>query len=123
MRMKPEMADKEVLRELGARLERRRIDAGLTQAELAERSGISKRTVERIEGGVSTDFLMLIRALRALQLTDGLETLVPDLPTSPLALLKLKGREPKRVRHSRAKKWRGGVQEPPARPWKWGDGD
>jgi transcriptional regulator with XRE-family HTH domain len=121
MKMKTEMSDREILRELGSRLERRRIDAGLTQAELAERAGVSKRTVERIEAGISTDFTMLIRALRVLKLIDGLETLVPDLPTSPLALLKLKGREPKRVRHSPTKGRRSAVQEPPARPWKWGE--
>jgi transcriptional regulator with XRE-family HTH domain len=110
------MTDNAILQELGNRLERRRIDAGLTQAELAERAGVSKRTVERIEAGHSTEFVMLIRLLRALELVQGLDSLITDLPQSPIALLKLKGRERQRVRHSR-------VREPTAarRPWKWGE--
>mgnify|MGYP001546583979 CR=1 FL=1 len=39
MRLTPEMADIAALRELGARLERRRIDAGLTQAFFDETWG------------------------------------------------------------------------------------
>lgn len=116
MKIAAEMTDDAMLRELGMRLESRRIDAGLTQAELAERAGVSKRTVERIEAGHSTDFVMLIRLLRALKLIEGLESLIADLPQSPLALLKLKGRQRQRVRHSRAE-----VRGAGGRPWKWGE--
>jgi transcriptional regulator with XRE-family HTH domain len=117
MRFTPELTDAAVLKELGARLERRRIEANLTQAQLAEEAGVSKRTLERIEAGVSTDFAMLIRVLRALELIEGLESLVPDLPQSPIALLKHKGRERQRVGRPR----KGGSAAPPqpARPWKW----
>src|SRR5256885_5069911 len=64
MKLTTEMTDAAVLEELGARLHRRRIDADLTQAQLAEEAGVSKRTVERIEAGHSTDLAMLIRVLR-----------------------------------------------------------
>src|ERR1700730_5651211 len=101
MKLTVEMTDAAVLQELGARLERRRIDADLTQAELAEEAGVSKRTVERIEAGHSTDFVLLIRTLRALKLFDTLDQLVPDLPQSPLVLLKSRGRTRRRVGHSR----------------------
>ena len=116
MKLTTEMTDDAILRELGMRLERRRIDAGLTQAELAERAGVSKRTLERVEAGHSTDFVMLIRLLRALKLIEGLESLIADLPQSPLALLKLKGRERQRVRHSKVAE-----PAPSGRPWKWGE--
>ena len=56
MKITPELTDSAVLHELGERLSRRRIDAGLTQAELAHEAGVSKRSVERIEAGESTDF-------------------------------------------------------------------
>ena len=112
-----ELTDIAILHEIGDRLERRRIDAGLTQAELAEEAGISKRTVERIEAGHSTDFVMLLRVLRVLRLLEALDQLVPDLPQSPLALLKSQGRARKRVGHSRP---RDGTPVPkPAPPWKW----
>lgn len=118
MRITPEMTDAAVLQEIGDRLERRRIDAGLTQARLAEEAGISKRTVERIEAGHSTDFLMLLRLLRVLKLLETLDQSVPDLPQSPLVLLKSRGRTRKRVGHLRRPP--RGIEPPkPATPWKW----
>ena len=112
MKLTPELTDSAVLREIGIRLARRRIDESVTQGELAEEAGTSKRTVERIEAGQSTDFVMLLRVLRALKLTESLEQLVPDLPQSPIALLKGGGRARKRVGHSRK-------SPKPRVPWKW----
>ena len=118
MRVVSTLTDMVVLREIGDRLERRRIDAGLTQAELAEEAGVSKRTVERIEAGHSTDFVLLIRTLRVLKLFDTLDQLVPDLPQSPLALLKSRGRTRRRVGHSRRPP--DGTETPQrATNWKW----
>jgi transcriptional regulator with XRE-family HTH domain len=115
MRITSELTDAAVLHELGDRLERRRIDAGLTQAQLAEEAGVSKRTVERIEAAHSTDFVMLMRVLRVLQLLEGLESLLPDLPQSPLTLLKGRGRARKRVGHPRQIP----ASAQPTAPWKW----
>jgi transcriptional regulator with XRE-family HTH domain len=118
MKITFELTDTAILHEIGERLERRRIDAGLTQAELAEEAGISKRTVERIEAGRSTDFVMLLRTLRVLKLFPALDQLVADSPQSPLVLLKTRGRARKRVGHSRRQS--GGETAPkPAAPWKW----
>jgi transcriptional regulator with XRE-family HTH domain len=119
MRIVSDLTDMAVLREIGDRLERRRIDAGLTQAELAEEAGISKRTVERIEAGHSTDFVLLLRALRVLKLFETLDQLVPDLPQSPLILVKSRGRARRRVGHSRRPA--GIAPAMPATPWKWRD--
>jgi transcriptional regulator with XRE-family HTH domain len=116
LKITPELTDAAVLHELGERFTRRRIGAGWTQAELADEAGVSKRTVERIEGGRSTDFVMLLRALRALKLLDVLDQLLPDSGPGPLALLKGHGRAPKRVRHSPGAP--AAASRPPA-PWKW----
>jgi transcriptional regulator with XRE-family HTH domain len=118
MKITSELTDMAVLQEIGDRMERRRIDAGLTQIQLAEEAGISKRTVERIEAGNSTDFVMLLRVLRVLKLLEALDQLLPDLPQSPLILLKGRGRVRKRVGHSRRPQ--GSTAAPkPAPPWKW----
>jgi transcriptional regulator with XRE-family HTH domain len=119
MKITTELTDLAVLHEIGDRLERRRIDAGFTQAQLAEEAGISKRTVERIEAGHSTDFVMLVRVLRVLKLFETLDQLVSDLPQSPLLLLKGRGRARKRVGHSRRPA--DGTTPKPAAPWKWRD--
>jgi transcriptional regulator with XRE-family HTH domain len=120
MRLTADLVDSAILQELGARLGRRRIDANLTQAQLAEEAGVSKRTLERMEAGRSTDFVMFIRVLRALKLMDGLESLIPDLPQSPIALLKQQGRERKRVGRPRSKAARTTARKPSS-PWNWGE--
>jgi transcriptional regulator with XRE-family HTH domain len=117
MNINSELTDGALLKEIGERLERRRIDAGLTQAQLAEEAGISKRTVERIEAGHSTDFVMLLRALRVLKLLEALDRWISDQPQSPLVLLKGRGRARKRVRSSQPTDGRS--ESEPASRWKW----
>jgi transcriptional regulator with XRE-family HTH domain len=114
------LTDSAILEELGTRLGRLRINANFTQAQLAEEAAVSKRTVERIEAGNGTDFVLLIRVLRTLKLIDGMESLIPDLPLSPIALWRLRGRERRRVGHPRRK---GGVSAPSKSPgpWTWGE--
>ena len=86
MKISTELTDGAILQEIGARLAQRRIEAGRTQAKLAEQAGIAKRTLERIEAGHGAELVTLIRVLRALELTDGLDSLVRDLPPSPIAI-------------------------------------
>ncbi|HEY2464226.1 MAG TPA: helix-turn-helix transcriptional regulator [Steroidobacteraceae bacterium] len=120
MKITTELTDDAVLHEIGDRLERRRINMELTQAQLAEEAGISKRTVERIEAGRSTDFVMLLRVLRVLNLLEALDQLLPDQPQSPLMLLKGRGRTRKRVGHSRQRP-DGAPARAPTTAWKWRD--
>ncbi len=72
-------------RELGRRLRVQRLARGLRQTDLAAASGVGEATIRRIEEG-STDarLSVLIKLLRALDLLEGLEQLVPDLTDSPL---------------------------------------
>jgi len=107
------LTDDAVLLELGLRLHRARLERGLTQADLAERAGLSKRTIERIEDGASTQMSSLVRVLRALELVGGLELLVPKAGPGPMELLRRKGKS-----RQRASKRRD--QEPDG-AWTWGD--
>jgi DNA-binding XRE family transcriptional regulator len=120
MKITSALTDVAVLHEIGDRIERRRIDAALTQAQLAEEAGVSKRTVERLESGRSTDFVMLLRILRALQLLEALDQMLPDLPQSPVTLLKSRGRARKRVTRPGGSADATGASSP-AGPWKWRD--
>ena len=81
---------------------------------LAERAGVAKRTLGRIEAGQGSELASLLRVLRALDLLGGVDALIPDLPASPLEELKRKGLARRRVRpraSSRA----------PTRPWEWAE--
>ena len=104
--------DEAVLAELGARLSSLRLSRGMTQAELAHDAGISKRTVERIEAGQSTQLTSFIRILRTLDLLDGLELFLPPPQPGPMDLLRRSGRTPQRASGSTA---------PLDEPWTWGD--
>jgi transcriptional regulator with XRE-family HTH domain len=109
------LPDDAVLGELGRRLAAHRVARNLTQAELAEQAGVSKRTVERLEAGaVATRLTALIRLCRVLDLSDRLNQLVPPPSDSPVQLLKLSKQRRTRASGTRVKK-------PPRTSWTWGD--
>jgi transcriptional regulator with XRE-family HTH domain len=87
MRFENDLTDEATLRELGGRIARLRLDRNLTQQQLADEAGISRHTLLRLEAGHGVTLSALVRALRALQLLVGLETLVPGPLPSPLEQL------------------------------------
>lgn len=104
-----------MLAELGGRLARIRLDRNLTQAQLAVQAGVSKRTVERLEAGaVATQLSVFIRVCRVLGVLDRFETLIPEPVPSPVAQLKLRGRQRRRASTVKTRK-------SSARKWQWGD--
>ncbi len=113
MKIEGLLTDEAILAELGARLAQRRLELELTQEMLAEQAGVSKRTVERIEAGATSQMSTLVRILRALGLADRLETLVPEAGPRPMDLVRLKGKARKRASGKRKSADEG--------PWHWGD--
>lgn len=116
MRISTELTDEAVLSEIGQRLRRVRLDRNLSQAELARRAGIGQATLQRLEDGGSGNLTTLIRVMRALDLGEGLEGLVPEERQSPLDEVRRRGRSRRRARH---------IAPDPASdaaaPWEWGD--
>ena len=107
------MTEDEVLRETGRRLAQIRLSRNLTQAELALRAGVSKRTLERLEmGAVGVRIDAFFAVCGALGLTVGFETLfgfealLPEVQLSPQDIL-AKRTLPKRAhrRCGAAKEW------------------
>jgi transcriptional regulator with XRE-family HTH domain len=118
MKITNSLSDDAVLEEVGRRMAATRIERHMTQAQLAEAAGVSKRTVERLEDGASTQLSNLIRCLRALDRLEGLERLLPEMPVNPIELLKRSGASRTRARSPKA--------APPNAPtvsagWSWGD--
>ncbi len=115
MKLSKQATDAAILAELGSRLAQVRLERNLTQAQLAEQAGASKRTVERLESGsVATQLSGFIRVCRALDLVERFDMLVPEPVPSPVEQLKLRGR--KRQRASAKRKAKAGPQK-----WQWGD--
>ncbi|WP_211260714.1 helix-turn-helix transcriptional regulator [Pseudoxanthomonas dokdonensis] len=104
-----------MLQQLGSRLAAQRLALNLTQAELAEQAGVSKRTLERLEAGaVASQLSTLVRVCRVLGLADNFERLVPAAPSSPLAELKQQGGRRQRASGSSVPGSRK-----PGKPWRW----
>lgn len=115
MKITAQFTDDAILRELGARLAATRLAQNLTQAALAELAGVSKRTVERLESGaVATQLSGFLRVCRALGLAERLELLVPAPTPSPIAQLKLHGRQRQRASRKPA-------AAPQTDSWTWGE--
>ena len=115
MKITKQATDQAVLSELGGRLAQVRLERNLTQAQLAEQAGVSKRTVERLESGsVATQMSGFIRVCRVLDLLDRFDLLVTEPGPSPVEQLKLRGR--KRQRASAKRKTKISPKK-----WQWGD--
>jgi len=115
MRISGLHTDETILEEIGRRLAALRIAQNLTQAQLAEKAGVSKRTVERLEAGESAAQLTaFLRVCRALEVMDLLNSALPEAGPEPMDLLRRKGRPRQRVRNT-----------PPSsaekKPWSWGE--
>ena len=108
------MTDDAILAELGSRIARYRIDQQITQADLAEQAGVSKRTVERFEAGASVQFSTVIRILRVLDLLPGLDRMISEPTPRPMDLLKHKGKVRQRASSSRH-------SDKISKKWSWGD--
>jgi putative transcriptional regulator len=96
--------DETVLRELGERLARTRLERNISQAALAAESGVSKSTIERLEAGRDVQLGSFIRVLRAMGLLERLDRLVPVPLPSPIERIKLHGRQRRRAQGRRGRR-------------------
>lgn len=90
---------------LGDRLKQARLNADLTQAELASRTGLSRRTILNAEKG-NVQLKNLVAIFVALDMADHLNLFLPVQEISPLQLAKLKGKKRQRASGSKKKKSR-----------------
>ena len=106
------ITSKAVVRELGASVKEYRISRGFTQRDLADKAGVSLRSVSRFEQGEDIQLGSFIKILRALDLQGNLNLLIPDVTISPFYYLKKN--PPKRVRKRK-------TEDVPTGTFKWGD--
>lgn len=97
--------------EIGNRLKLYRVNMGLSQQDLAEKTGISVRSISRFEQGNSVQLEILVKILIALQLQDNLELLIPDQKQRPSYYLEDTEIKNKRVKNKKNVKAK----------FKWGD--
>ncbi len=92
----------QLVRMLGARFREYRLQANMTQREVAERTGLSTITVHKFENGTALNvtlptFLLLLKAVGCI---DQLDHILPDMPLNPY-LLNAQNKKIQRIRHKR----------------------
>lgn len=94
-------------------LERIRLARNMTQAQLAEKAGVSPRTIGRLEKGEGVSLDTFIRVLMALGMERNLAAALPDPTVRPVERIETSGHERKRARPRNP---RHSVEG-----WSWGD--
>ncbi len=112
-----DMSDGSILREIGIRLRRERLDLNLTQQGLANKTGVARRTIQKAEHGEVTTLATLVSILRGLKLLSRLDQFLPQKALSPVQLIKLKGKERRRARSKK----KPSPKDPGPTPWTWGE--
>lgn len=106
-------SNEQILKELGQRLKDIRIALSYTQKDMADRAGVSPKTIERIEGGENVRIENLVNLLRAMNLLQNLEILVPEQTILPTELHDY-GKKRQRVAQTKEK-------EASNSTWQWGE--
>ena len=95
------LSNRALIEEIGKRLKEYRFQRRLTQQELADQAGISIFSVAQIEQGKMVSMTVFLSILRVLRLLENFELFIPEIGISPIELLKLKGKTPKRIKKSK----------------------
>ena len=95
-----------MLREIGQRIQRERLNRNLTQAELARKAGVSRKTITNLETGDGCSLITLLAVLQAMDRLDHFDAFLPDPGLSPIDLAKLHGKVRQRATGKRKTKTR-----------------
>ena len=97
-----------IAKEIGERLKQARLNRDLTQSEVAERAGVSRKAVLNAEKGI-VRLEVLLAIMAELDLIRQLDLFLPSQEISPIQLFRLKGKVRQRASGQRKVK----VEEPP----------
>lgn len=98
------MSNNALLVFLGNQLKQMRLNARLTQEDLALRTGVSRVTIDRLENGKGAKLETFVAVLRGLQKLEILNNFETEAITSPLLIAKMEGNQPQRVYKKRSDK-------------------
>ena len=110
MKINHELLETAVLHELSSRFRQYRIAYPMTRTELSEKAMVSVGTIARFENGHEIGLLNLMKLLKALDLADNLDLLIPDAQERPS--YHAENNTPKQRARKRKKS---------DNDWKWGD--
>lgn len=96
-----ESSTAEIEQQFGEQVRALRIAAGLDQAQLASRAGLSLGAVKNLEQGNGSSLRTVVRVVRALGRDDWLAALSPRVGVSPIDVLRARRQPRKRVYRQR----------------------
>ncbi len=98
-----QLVTSQIVETLGQRFKDYRIASDMTQQEVSDMSGVSVITIRKFENGNLYDIKMgtFIALLKAINFTQGLDDLLPEIPISPYELQTIQQGKRKRVRHEK----------------------
>ena len=108
--MKNKKNYQQYIKELGQKIKTYRIMKEMSQQDLEDKSGVSKRSISRLEQGESVQLENLFKILLALDLGENIDLLVPDQTKRPSFYLEKSDNKNRRVRKKSVKNG-----------FKWGD--
>ena len=93
----------EIVQGLGEQFKDYRLNAKLTQQEVADQVGVSLITIRNFETGKAKNITLsnLLSLLRVVGRLEAVNELFPPIPLSPYMLSELNANKPKRVRHAK----------------------
>ncbi|WP_422348512.1 helix-turn-helix domain-containing protein [Flagellimonas sp.] len=91
------MTDAAIVEQLGLYIRRLRLQQDTSQAQLADKAGLNRWTISKIENGEPVTLMSLIQILRALNSLYVLDTFQVSEEISPLAYAKLKKQQRQRA--------------------------
>lgn len=100
-------------KELGERIAAYRLSRNLRQEDVAERAGVSRGVIVRLETGIGGTIDSLLRVMTALGISDRVALIAPDARLSPL--------DPKSADEPRQRARPQPEDATTTEPWTWGD--
>lgn len=98
------MSDRAIITAIGSYVKEKRLSINKTQAKVAEKAGINRSTLVKIENGESVTLISLIQILRALDLLYILQVFKIEKIISPIELAKIERKKRQRARGKKENK-------------------
>jgi transcriptional regulator with XRE-family HTH domain len=111
------LTDDQVLKKLGAELRRMRLERNLTQATVAERAGVDRTTVVKLEAGNANSLINMVQVLRALGRLDVLDNFHQEQKPTPFMVVEMQEKYLRKQRKRASSKQPDVVPPKPKSTW------